>query len=141
VAGRPSKLTDDVQERLLRMLQAGVYQDAAADAAGVGRSTYYAWLERGRRERERLAGDARRKAKPDERRYLDFLDAVETARGTAEVRYTLAIQQAAQRGTWQAAAWWLERSFPDRYGRRERRDGDVDGLGAIDLYLDGLRAS
>jgi hypothetical protein len=29
---------------------------------------------------------------------------------------------------WQAAAWWLERSFPGRYGRRGRREiANADG--------------
>ena len=37
------------------------------------------------------------------------------------------IAKAAGEGNWQAAAWWLERRFPERWGRRERVDATVRG--------------
>ena len=57
--------------------------------------------------------------------YSDFRDAVEKARAEAEAQKLKAIHIAATDGTWQAAAWWLERSFPDRWGRRERIEVDT----------------
>jgi hypothetical protein len=35
------------------------------------------------------------------------------------------IAKAANDGTWQAAAWWLERRRPDDYSRRDRVDVTV----------------
>jgi hypothetical protein len=51
-----------------------------------------------------------------------FSDAVEKAEGEAESRFLTQVARAATTGTWQAAAWWLERRHPDEYGRRERMD-------------------
>ena len=34
------------------------------------------------------------------------------------LRNVTIIQQAAGNGQWQAAAWWLERSMPNQYGRK-----------------------
>jgi hypothetical protein len=35
------------------------------------------------------------------------------------------VAKAAQDGTWQAAAWWLERRRPNDYGLRDRVDVDL----------------
>ena len=91
--GRPSKFTVERQERILDAIRGGNYIETAALAAGVGKSTFYEWLDR----------------------YLEFADAVKEARAAAELRY-LAIVERASAETWQAAAWWLERSFPERWG-------------------------
>ena len=96
--GRPTKCTPERQERILQAIRAGNYVETATLAAGIGKSTFYGWLDR----------------------YPDFADAVQKARADAETRYVAVIEKAA--GTsWQAAAWWLERTAPDRWGRRERR--------------------
>lgn len=55
-----------------------------------------------------------------------FTDMVEEAEGIAEAKYTTAVYLAASQGTWQAAAWWLERRRPSLYGRRDRMDVSVD---------------
>jgi hypothetical protein len=54
----------------------------------------------------------------DEAKYLLFFEDVEAARAASEVRAVTQIQQAAMDGTWQAAAWYLERSQPGRWGRQ-----------------------
>lgn len=65
--------------------------------------------------------------------YAVFLYQIEKAQAAAEIRNLTIIQRAAgdgETGSWQAAAWILERKFPDRFGRRERinlsgaEDGD-----------------
>jgi hypothetical protein len=40
--------------------------------------------------------------------FLEFLEAVEKARASAELRAVAQIQKAASEGTWQAASWYLE---------------------------------
>jgi hypothetical protein len=49
--------------------------------------------------------------------YAVFAYISEIARAEAEVRATTTILAAGQK-SWQANAWWLERSFPEKYGAR-----------------------
>lgn len=122
-----STLTDEVQERICSALRAGNYQETAVRYAGVSESVYYKWLKMGR--------DAMDKEDrtPLEARCVEFVDAVEKARADAEVRNVHHIQQAAQGGTWQASAWFLERSFPARWGRREKVEHSGPDGGPITL--------
>lgn len=120
MAGRQSKLTPEVQDKIVEALKHGNYQDAAAAYAGISESTFHNWMNRGREEARRIADGE--KANPKETIYLELLEAVEKARSEAEVRNVMYIQRAAQEGTWQAAAWFLERSHPRKWGRKDRHE-------------------
>lgn len=50
---RRTKLCDEIETAIVQALDAGAYAVEAATAAGVGESTYYRWLDRGREEQER----------------------------------------------------------------------------------------
>lgn len=52
---------------------------------------------------------------------MQFLQAVKTAESEAEQRLLARIEQAAEQ-QWQAAAWILERRWPDRWGARQRHE-------------------
>ena len=104
--GRPTKLTDNTQQAILDAIRLGMYQEQAALLAGIHRRTFHRWIERGKT------------GLPEDEPYRHFCHAVEKARAEVEADHLTTIQQAARRGTWQAAAWFLERSFPQRYGRR-----------------------
>ena len=60
--------------------------------------------------------------------YRDFYLAVEQARAEAESIQVVRVSQAANNGSWQAAAWLLERRHPERWAkatdRRKLNDGD-----------------
>ena len=99
--GRPSKLTAEVIENIQNWLRMGYFVEDAARMAGIHKATLYRWLEQGREDRENEV----------ERLYADFCDAMERSRAEAEGMYLNSIKTAASRGQWQAAAWWLERSF------------------------------
>lgn len=109
--GQPTKLTPALQEQLVNVLRTGVFIDAACHYVGIAPSTYYGWMDRGR--------------KGDEP-YVEFLEAVEKARASATVRAITLVQKAAE-DSWQAAAWYLERSHPDQYGRRTNIAGPNGG--------------
>lgn len=56
---------------------------------------------------------------PVEWPYVVFTFLIERARAAAEIRTIQGIHKAAGQGNWQAGAWWLERTMPEKYGRRD----------------------
>ena len=44
---RPSKLTPELMERIVRAVRAGNYPKVAARAAGISPTTYYRWMSEG----------------------------------------------------------------------------------------------
>lgn len=125
-AGRPSKLTAEVQDKIVRAISTGNWLETACAYAGVDSSTVRRWIAKGEAE------DA-------EEPFRTFCTTIKQAKAEAEIRAVALIQKAAQDGTWQASAWYLERSFPDRWGRHRleitgadsqpvRVEVDVDSL-------------
>lgn len=136
--GRPTKLTPELQEEICKAIRAGNYIETAAAFAGISKNTLYEWMKRGAREKERLAKNPRAKVKKSEAPFVEFSDAVEKALAAAEVRDVMLIGKAAET-QWQAAAWRLERKFPERWGRKERLEvaAEVD----ISSYVNALSAA
>jgi hypothetical protein len=99
--GWRSMLTPEVAERIVRLLRAGNYDEVAARGAGIAPRTLQEWLQRGR------AG---------EEPYAELWDAVERARAEGEALHVARIAKAAE-DDWHASAWFLERSYPERWGR------------------------
>jgi transposase-like protein len=130
---RRSKLTPETQQAIINALNSGNWLETAAHYAGIASATLYNWLDRGRIERERI--DADEEPYESESAYVEFLEAVEKARSQAQVRAVGLIQKAAIDGTWQAAAWFLERSDPQRWGRYGRVEvtGANGGAVAVDV--------
>lgn len=105
--GRKSKLTPELQERICRLVREGNYLRVAALATGIHEATLYRWLADGEAEKSGI--------------YREFYVALKRAEAEAEARMVARIETAAVE-TWQAAAWYLERKYADRWGRRERVD-------------------
>lgn len=120
----PTKLDDEMIERICQALRVGAYIETAAAHCGISKQSYYTWSRRGAEERERIADGSRPRKK--EAVYVRMLDAVERAMADSELR-DLATITAASQTQWQAAAWKLERKHPDRYGRRMRMDHGAAG--------------
>jgi hypothetical protein len=99
-----TKLTPELQEKLLLHLRVGAYVETAAACAGIHKDTFYEWMKKGAR------GVAP---------YASFAAAVNKAVAESESRDLATILKAAQ-SQWQAAAWRLERRFPEKYGRNDR---------------------
>lgn len=105
--GAASKLTPEAQDRICLLLKTGASAETAAEAAGIAPRTLRLWMARGDPSRERKA-DAP---------YREFRAAVERAEVEVEAILVGRINQASAKGSWQAAAWLLERKWPDRYIR------------------------
>ena len=104
MAGRKPKLTKELIELLGTALQNGNYIETACDFVGINRATLYRWLQ------ESEENDAKPILK-------ELSDTVRKARAQAEMRNVLRIQKAAD-DSWQAAAWWLERSQPKKWSKQ-----------------------
>lgn len=139
--GRPTLLTPSVQETIVNAVRIGAYLDDAASLAGISRGTLFRWLADGRDASERA--DAGEELDDRSLLYRDFCDAVEKARADAMLRNIGIIQTAAQNGTWQAAAWYLERTNPKKWGRHDTVELTGADGGAIQVEVsakDTLRA-
>ena len=126
--GRPLRLTDAVTDTICDALKEGAYAEEAAAMAGIGRSTYYMWLSRGRVARSRREEDL--PVSVTDQGFLDFLDSVERASVAPEMEALRIIHRAAERGSWRAAAWFLERRYPHKWG--PGRKEDFDGIRPLD---------
>lgn len=127
---RPTKLTKQVRDAIILAVEGGTYLSMAAEYAGVSRSTLHLWMVRGE------AG---------EKSFSEFSDALKKARANAQVRSIALIRQAANNGTWQAAAWYLERSDPEHWGRHRIEitgagDAQVAVAAAVDVDMVALEA-
>lgn len=103
--GRPTKKTPEVIQAIYEALLAGGTLTDSAKAAGVGRKTVYDWM----------AQDA------------EFAEKVEEAKLERRKLYLTKIQEAAEKGTWQAAAWILERTMPDEFSRNAKVNVSQNG--------------
>lgn len=110
-----TKRTPEVREALLRYIRAGNYHETAIKAAGVSKEFFYSWI------------------KDD----LDFANAVKEAEAQAEGEMLSCIREAALADkTWTAAAWYLERKHPDRFGRQDRRPEGSDKTEVVIRWAD-----
>jgi transposase len=102
--GRPCIELDEARRRrLLEALEVGATLEVAARAAGVSAATLARW-----RTRDDEVAQA------EARGVVAMLDAIHKA------------ATGAHGGTWQAAAWRLERRYPEVYGRRVSRDPEPE---------------
>lgn len=109
--GRRSKYTPETVKKLTDAIKLGATYELACGYAGISFETFRQWRDR----------------KPA------FLDAIKAAEGVAAVGWLAKIEKAASDGTWQAAAWKLERRYPEEYGRQgtQRIENVGDGGGPM----------
>ena len=100
--GGHRQVDDKIQTEIVERLRHGVDLETTVKAAGINLTIYERWLKRG----ERTAT----KDKP----YRAFAIAVEQAKADAEAILVKRISNAAA-DDWKAAAWLLERKWPERW--------------------------
>ena len=138
---RPTKLTPDVQETITKALGLGCTFEAAANAAGIAYETFNEWRKRGKAEAERRQSPRIQEGAKqwnDEQPYLQFSEAIKKALGDRQARWLSQIEKAANNGNWQAAAWKLERTEPDSFGRN-RVDVNVQSIDLAGLTNEQLQ--
>lgn len=105
--GRPTKFTPEVQARIVEAIEAGNTYARAAAYGGIEYKTFRNWM---------AAGE-----KSTRSPYVPFFQAVKEAETKAEMAHVATIENASKR-SWMAAAWWLERRYPQEWGRRDSVD-------------------
>lgn len=119
---RPSKLTPETTEKITRAIRAGNHATVSARLAGIGETTYFRWMAEGEKE----------DAEPE---YREFWESVKRAEAEAEIRAIALIRQAAEQGTWQASAWYLERKHPERWGKNDKIRQEISGPNGTPITL------
>jgi hypothetical protein len=114
--GRPTKLTERVVAALEQQIRGGAFNTQAAQSVGVDPRTLYRWLEAGAADEE--AGNA-------ETIFARLRQRLTRASADAELTMITTVRTAAATD-WRAAAWYLERRNPDRWGRHDRVSVDGD---------------
>lgn len=99
---RKTKLTPELQANFMQAISVGATHRIACEYAGITGDTLYRWLR---------LGEAGRQP------YSSFSEQVKLASGRAAIGWLAKIEKAASDGVWQAAAWKLERRYPQEYGR------------------------
>lgn len=119
--GRKSKLTDEMTQKLVKLIKSGAFLDHIFRQAGISKAIFYRWLSRGEAELDRfeaeLKANGTAKILKSENKFVEFLDAIREAEEIAE---TEAIENIKTHFTsdWRSSAWFLERRYPDRWGRK-----------------------
>lgn len=118
---KPYKLIDEqLQERLLQAIRLGAYIEHACYYAGIRSSTFREW---------------RQKASENIEPYASFWIRVNEAESEAIMRRLARIEQAGKNGSWQADAWYLERKYPDKFGRKEKLELSSDPNAPVEIEL------
>ena len=99
---RPSLFTPETREKILSHLRNGNFRVPSVIASGVGVSTFYDWMERGKKE-------------PDSE-YGRFRNEVMEAEKVTETEIVQRVLEAGQNDPkhW---IWWLERKHAERWSR------------------------
>jgi hypothetical protein len=122
-AGRPSKLTPELQRDFCLLLSAGTHPETVCNRLGITRQTFGNWKERGER-----ALEAADNADPDDLPYLDFMLDVLKALGEVNGKLQGFIFKAAEKGNWPAAAYLLSKRMPHVFGDKVTIDSSGNAL-------------
>lgn len=113
--GRRSKLDADVNTIICSLLADGVTIGVACQASGITYSTYYDWMERGRRQIALVESGA--EPDPDEEKFMRFVESTATAEAQGTESLLHKIIDAAS-DDWRAAAWLLARRNPREFAMK-----------------------
>lgn len=101
------KLSIELVENVLKLISEGQTIKAACANSNIGQTVYYNWIKRGR-------ADADAGVKSVQRLLFDGVPEAEAKHEQSHLNVIIA----ASKTTWQAAAWYLERRYPERYAKR-----------------------
>lgn len=95
---KPKQLTPEIEESFLKAVRLGAPIKDACGCAGISETLYYGWMQEAEEGKTARA-----------KRFAEFRDNIKKVEGEATTRWLALVEKAALAGTWQAAAWKLER--------------------------------
>jgi hypothetical protein len=101
--GRPTKLTPEITLNIAMSILEGNFRNVAAKRHGVGLRTLTRWLNLGKEYPDGVYGE--------------FWRTIVEAEAEAELSCVAAIVRAGKTEDPKHLQWWLERKFPERWGR------------------------
>lgn len=104
MAGRKTKYTPETVDKLVMAVKLGAPFNLACNYAGISQDTFYHWMN----------------TKPE------FSESIKSAEGAGVMQWLGKIEKAASEGNWQAAAWKLERRYPELFGRSVIDNRNID---------------
>jgi len=131
--GRKTTITKDLVELIINAFLMGNYATVVSDYAGITPQTLYNWLNKG----EELSRDENKELDEIEQLFVDLFYGVKKAKALSEMKSVEVIRSASQT-SWQAAAWYLERTANDRWGRVVRTEVTGADGGAIEISAEAL---
>jgi hypothetical protein len=124
-------LSPELIEQLCAYVRQGNYNVTAVQACGIHERTFYSWLERGKRELEVRPEDG---TEP-ESLYMQLLQSLKKSEAEAQIKIAKVVTDCAVKdGQWLAGMTFLERRWPDQYGRRERKQVDIHETRHIEVH-------
>ena len=121
-----TKLTEEVIKTAVKYIALGTPVKYICDALMISEVTWYAWFNEGE------------KAQDDRKLTTKFFKSVKKAKGDMIARNLKHIEQAADNGTWTAAAWKLERLDPENFGKKDNNTTD-GGLRDLAEAIRGIK--
>jgi transposase len=107
--GAKNKCTTEAIERAVKLKKGGANNKDIAAALGVHQSTFYEWIANPKSDKQREFSERIKKAEADYKNAL----------------LGIILRDASQRD-WHAAAWLLERKYPEEYSRTDRVKAQVE---------------
>ena len=125
--GRPTILNKAMADVIIDLLKRGNYLSTASAYVGIKPATITSWVKKGN-----SLADEDRELDETEQLFVWFAVEVEKARAFSEIKSVEKIRQAGNE-SWQAAAWYLERTNPRDWGRITRTEITGADGGAIEI--------
>lgn len=94
-AGCPTKFTPETKSKLLEAISLGAPYEIACNYARVDYTTFAKWRQKAERD--------------NVQEFIDFFNDLKEAQGATALKWLRHIEKAMDDGTWQSAAWKLER--------------------------------
>lgn len=116
-AGRKTTLTKEVIELVCGHIEGGLSNRDAAKLSGISETSFYEWISRGEKDKE----------KNKKTIYAEFADNIKASMVVFKAWNLQQIRNAAkQTKHWTAAAWLLERKFPEEFGKKLNIKGNFN---------------
>ena len=139
-----SKLTEKRHQIIVDAIKKGNFGSTAASLAGISERSYWRYLQQGEEaapiienwndlvddwnsltdkqkiKNQHLKPSEKDQPNPDQIAKWLFWQDIKKAEAEAEAEALNIIHQIAKEGTFQAAAWYLERKFPSKWGRQDK---------------------